>query len=335
MTGATPLELPSAPGRLVVVVPHPGDASPGVSGLISDLSGRDWGVELVSASPGALSSPGLSDDGQVDREAELISRLVAVVGERGSETILCAPWRHDDRLDHQTCGRAAAVAARRTDARLLEYPVAAHEVRFDPQLWSQFSWGSEVVLESATQARDDALDRVHRSRPDPWQVDSWYEQRKRALTVASLPRERYGNALEIGCSIGALAFDLAQRCDRLLAVDSSPTALSAARARLAAVPHVEVRVVDVPDGWPEGRFDLISVSEVGYFLSPRQLDELIRRTFDCLARDGHVLVCHWRHQPEGWPLSGPGVHEAFRSQGAVELVAHDEPDFLLHVLAGT
>ena len=47
----------------------------------------------------------------------------------------------------------------------------------------------------------------------------------------------------------------------------------------------------------------------------------------------HVLLCHWRHQPVGWPLAGPAVqNDAFLATGAPVLVEHQEPDFLLHVL---
>ncbi len=408
------LELPPTPGLLVVLGAHPDDESLGVAGLINTLSRRGWQIVVISATAGEGSHPssptltrealadrrrdeleraieavapaadvtclGLPDGKVAEREDELVNHLVAVVGDRGAETVLCAPWRKDGHPDHEAAGRAAAITARRTDARLLEYPVwwwhwasapdlpcqvarvwhlddeartakrsaiAAHasqvlpisdkpgdEVLLVPQMLAHFTRGSEMVVEDPSPVSDDALDEVHRSRPDPWQVDSWYERRKRALTQASLPREHYSRVLEIGCSIGALAEDLAARCDRLLAVDSSPTAVAAAGARLAALPHVEVRLSVMPDGWPEGLFDLVSVSEVGYFLSPRELDELIRRAFDSLAPGGHIVLCHWRHQPVGWPLDGPVVHDAFRARAATELVALEEPDFLLHVLGG-
>ncbi len=408
------LELPPAPGLLVVLGAHPDDESLGVAGLINTLSRRGWQIVVISATAGEGSHPssptltreeladlrrdeldraiaavasaadvtclGLPDGQLTEHEDELVKHLVAVVGDRGAETVLCAPWRKDGHPDHEAAGRAAAITARRTDARLLEYPVwlwhwgsapdlprqvarvwhlddeartakrsaiAAHasqvlpisdkpgdEVLLVPQMLAHFTRGSEVVIEYPSPVRDDALDEVHRNRPDPWQVNSWYERRKRALTQASLPREHYSRALEIGCSIGALAEDLAARCDQLLAVDSSPAAVAAAGARLAALPHVEVRLTVMPDGWPEGLFDLVSVSEVGYFLSPRELDELVRRAFDSLAPGGHIVLCHWRHQPVGWPLDGPVVHDAFRARAATELVALEEPDFLLHVLGG-
>lgn len=179
----------------------------------------------------------------------------------------------------------------------------------------------------------DALDQLHRDSDDPWDVDSWYERRKRALTLAALPREQYGRVLEVGCSVGALAVDLATRCDRLLAVDASPAAIDLAQRRTADVAHVDVRLARIPHQWPEGQFDLVSISEVGYFLSPQELAVMIVRVRDSLTDGGHVLLCHWRHEIVGWPLDGADVHDAFLATGARVLVEHREPDFTLHVLA--
>jgi hypothetical protein len=55
---------------------------------------------------------------------------------------------------------------------------------------------------------------------DPWGfADRWYEERKRAITLAALPDRRYRTAFEPGCSIGVLTADLAHRCDFILAGD--------------------------------------------------------------------------------------------------------------------
>ena len=181
--------------------------------------------------------------------------------------------------------------------------------------------------------KPDPFDRVHGDSDDPWDVDSPYERRKRAVTLASLPAERYGRALEVGCSVGALAVDLAGRCDHLLAIDASQKAIDLATRRTAGLDHVDVRRARIPDEWPEGRFDLVSISEVGYFLDRRELAEVIVQARDALTDDGHLLLCHWRHEIVGWPLDGPDVHEAFLATGARVLVEHREPDFELHVLA--
>ena len=185
----------------------------------------------------------------------------------------------------------------------------------------------------STPPTEDPFEQLHADSDDPWDVDSWYERRKRAVTLASLPTEHYGRALEVGCSVGALAVDLAARCDHLLAVDASQNAVELAVRRTAHLDHVDVRRARIPAEWPEGRFDLVSISEVGYFLAPEELAEVVVRVRDSLTDDGHLLLCHWRHEIVGWPLDGPDVHDAFLATGAPVLVEHHEPDFSLHVLA--
>ncbi len=94
-----------------------------------------------------------------------------------------------------------------------------------------------------------------------------------------------------------------------------------------------MRLARIPAEWPDGRFDLVSISEVGYFLAPEELAEVVVRVRDALTDDGHLLLCHWRHEIVGWPLDGADVHDAFLATGARVLVEHREPDFLMHVLA--
>ena len=63
---------------------------------------------------------------------------------------------------------------------------------------------------------------VYGANDDPWNFEtSEYEHAKYARTLAALPRARYGRALEVGCSIGVLTWDLSERCDSLLAVDAA------------------------------------------------------------------------------------------------------------------
>ena len=64
---------------------------------------------------------------------------------------------------------------------------------------------------------------------DPWEYGSAYEQRKYKETLALLPRHM-GSALEVGCAEGVFTQMLAERADRLLAVDVSQTAIARRRA---------------------------------------------------------------------------------------------------------
>ena len=78
---------------------------------------------------------------------------------------------------------------------------------------------------------------------------------------------RIGAALEIGCSIGVLTRRLAERCATLLAVDIAENALAQARAACAACKNVTIARIRIPMDWPTGRFDMILLSEVLYYLS--------------------------------------------------------------------
>ncbi len=154
------------------------------------------------------------------------------------------------------------------------------------------------------------FEELHRADADPWRTaSSWYEARRRALALALLPRERVGSALEVGCSVGELTAALSERADHVLGVDVSETALAAAAQRCAGRPvHFERR--RVPEEWPDGRFDLVVLSEVGYFLSGAELAETLWRACRSLTADGAVLLVHWRHEVDGWPLDGAEVHGA-------------------------
>ena len=169
---------------------------------------------------------------------------------------------------------------------------------------------------------------------DPWGfTDRWYEQRKRAVTLASLPRPRFRRALEVGCSIGVLTSDLAPRCDALLALDVAAAAVALARERTRALPSVRVEQMAVPAQWPQGTFDLVVLSEVGYYLGLDELTSLCDRAIGSLSTDGVLVACHWRHPVEEYPLRGDTVHAVLRSRTeVVSLARHEEEDFLLDVL---
>ena len=173
---------------------------------------------------------------------------------------------------------------------------------------------------------------------DPWGFRTrWYEQRKRAVTLAALDRPRYRRAFEPGCSVGVLTAGLAERCDALLASDVDPTAVVAAQAAVQAYAHVVVERRSVPEDWPDGTFDLVVVSEVGYYLDQRALRTLVDLVAASLEPGGAALLCHWRHPVADYPLTGDAVHAAFREHAALAgAVHHEEEDFVLDLLtAGT
>lgn len=145
---------------------------------------------------------------------------------------------------------------------------------------------------------------------DPWLFKSrWYEARKRALTLACIPRQRYERAYEPGCANGELAAALAMRCDYLLATDGSPKAVGLASARLREFSNVEVKQAWIPLDWPQQSFDLIVLSEFGFYLTASELDALAQKTMASLLPGGTVLACHWRRPIEGCKFNGDEVHQ--------------------------
>nr|WP_184905390.1 bifunctional PIG-L family deacetylase/class I SAM-dependent methyltransferase [Amycolatopsis umgeniensis] len=169
--------------------------------------------------------------------------------------------------------------------------------------------------------------------PDPWTMDSWYERRKRTVALAALPRERYGVAVEPACGTGALTVELATRCEKVLAFDPVPAALSAARERASHLSTVDLSTGELP-GDLTGPADLVVLSEILYYLSEADLTATLDRTVAALRPGGQVLAVHWRPQAPDAPHHGAEVHERLRTHpGLRGLVAHNEDDFLVDVLA--
>jgi len=170
-------------------------------------------------------------------------------------------------------------------------------------------------------------------RDDPWGLATrWYEERKRALTLAALPARRYGSVLEVGCSVGTLTAGLAGRSDRLLATDVVPAAVEAARERVADQPHVTVRRHDARSGVPAGPYDLVVLSEVAYYLTRPELLDLVERLRPELAPGATVLGCHWRHPVAEHAQTGDDVQATLdRALGLARVASYRDADVALDV----
>lgn len=156
------------------------------------------------------------------------------------------------------------------------------------------------------------FERLFAGSEDPWAFKTrWYEVRKRALTLASLPAPRYGRAYEPGCANGELSAALAHRCDELLVSDGADKAVELATRRLASLQNVTVVKAWLPEAWPSGSFDLVVLSELGYYLKAASLVQVARQARASLRPGGTVIACHWRPPIEGCELKGDEVHDLF------------------------
>jgi SAM-dependent methyltransferase len=154
------------------------------------------------------------------------------------------------------------------------------------------------------------FERLYALHSDPWHfADSAYERAKYEATLAALPRERYEAALELGCSIGVYTRRLGERCHNVLAIDVAEQALERARERCRDQLHVRFALHHLPHDFPHGSFDLILLSEVGYYFDRDDLRLLVERILGALTGDGHLLLVHWRPYVADYPLTGDQVHE--------------------------
>ncbi len=156
---------------------------------------------------------------------------------------------------------------------------------------------------------------VYEHSQDPWSFEtSAYELAKYKASLAALPRDRYDNALEIGCSIGVLTARLAPRCTRLLSVDAVEAPLERARRRLVDYPSVRFERMSIPGEFPQATFDLIVVSEVGYYWSLEDLEIAIDKIRGALRPGGTLLLVHFTPYVPDYPLTGDEVHQAFETK---------------------
>lgn len=186
----------------------------------------------------------------------------------------------------------------------------------------------------ATTLPEEHFDLLYLDKPDPWGLaTAWYERRKYALVIASLPRERYRNCYEPGCAIGELTRLLAGRCDQVLAVDFADRAVAQARQAVAEFRHVRVERATLPSGLPHDGYDLIVVSEVLYYFNAEDLSQLLDGLIARLEPGGDLVAVHHRAADRAYGYDGYNVHSALMSRPELTgLVHHEDENFILDVL---
>ena len=174
---------------------------------------------------------------------------------------------------------------------------------------------------------------MYEAKTDPWDnASKWSDQRKYAVTMASLLRPRYGRAYEPGCAVGLLTRQLAPRCDELLAVDAVPEAVRQAAEAVSEFAHVTVEQAILPADLPAGTFDLIVVGDLLYYLSAGDLEALLDGLLERLAPGGEIVAVHYRDRG-GATWDGAHVHDALAARrGLMSTVHHDDEWFVLDVL---
>lgn len=164
---------------------------------------------------------------------------------------------------------------------------------------------------------------------------NYFDREKYESTLSILPRTVYHDALEIGCAIGAMTEHLSTWCDHVTAIDCAENALSLARERCRGLRNIHFKKATVPDEFPAGRFDLITMCEMGYYLSLDDLMTTCALMVTTLKPEGHILLVHRFGEIGDGPLDANTVHDHVRRySGLRPLVSVTRPDYLVDVLQG-
>jgi SAM-dependent methyltransferase len=139
--------------------------------------------------------------------------------------------------------------------------------------------------------------------PDPWSYEANPSERARFSDQAAIldeaRRERlFTCGLEIGCAEGVFTEVLAERCDSLLVLDVSPTALARTQNRRSWSDRVQFHAFDLQREPIPGTFDLIVVAGVlEYFSRPTTLYKIREKLARALRADGYLLIETTRANP--------------------------------------
>lgn len=129
---------------------------------------------------------------------------------------------------------------------------------------------------------------------DPWHYETTaYEADRFRRTIDALGGKRYSQALELGCANGALTSRLLPQCDAIIATDVSVAALKAARARFSTTSNIDFRQGNLPEDLPEGRFDLIVVSDMLYYLGLRGITRLMAQLPSRAAPGCRIVISNY------------------------------------------
>ncbi len=158
----------------------------------------------------------------------------------------------------------------------------------------------------------DYFDALYNQNPDPWNFATKpYEHQKYLATLENLPKARYIQTLELGCSIGVLSEMLSSRTENLLAVDAAQIALEQAKQRCTSAKNIRFERYTLPAEFPAGEFDLVLMSEVGYYFALPDLKFLSEKILRSLKPEGDLVLVHYLPLVPDYPLTGDEVHEFF------------------------
>ena len=155
-------------------------------------------------------------------------------------------------------------------------------------------------------------DRYAQTEKDAWGYlgSSTHEQRCRII-LELLPHVTSGTALEVGCAEGFITKSLARRFDRVIACDLSDIAIDRARTHCGDSANIEFNVQDIRHGIPAHNVHVCLVSDVLYYLSPREISVFANQLASRMNSTGKLVFANeWSN----------GYHDLTHPKKACEVI---------------
>jgi SAM-dependent methyltransferase len=183
-----------------------------------------------------------------------------------------------------------------------------------------------------------AFESAYRESDDPWSSAApyyRYQGLKYEKLVGLLPRKRFNNALDLGCGLGLLSQRLALVADHVVGIDISAAAIEHARRRAAAFDNLVFEpgdILNLPSSL-NGRFDLVVVADVLYYLSPLDegvLHSVVQRITELLIPGGTCLVAnHFFFAADPDSRVSRKIHHAFGASPRLAMTSEHRKAFFL------
>lgn len=175
-------------------------------------------------------------------------------------------------------------------------------------------------MSTLTTTSPEFFDAKYRGGADPWNFAAdAYEQARYRTILSALAPHHYRYAWEPGCSVGVLTEQLATICDRVDACDFAQAAVEQARTRCVALPGVSVRCASLTDDAPIAEFDLIVLSEIGYYFTADEWQQQVARIANGMQPGATLLAAHWLGHSPDHIQGGDAVHAALLAHPRLEL----------------
>ena len=187
-----------------------------------------------------------------------------------------------------------------------------------------------------------AFDLLYEGTPDPFGVTLpyyRYQHLKYDTLISLLPNRPYVSALDLGCGLGLFTRQLSEYVDQVLGVELSQVAVEQAQRLSKEHANVSFQQANILDlnQTIKGRFDLVVLADVLYYLSPLS-DEVLKfiaQVVKDLLEPGGILllVNHFFFGFDTDSKLTRQIHDSFRWTPSLNLLSeHQYPFYLVSLL---